>query len=225
MKQHLVIALLALICFGAGFAAREMTETGPAIPPPPGALGAEFQHGAAVTPASDPHGHAPAPAKTEQPLDRAKMLADIERLRPQIETYRKRLDEIDLEFDHDLAGVLTADQNEKYTVLQKKRAERRAKGEAKEAADTTPLSDEQIVRKQQGPLYNVLGSVAISMRLDSLNHDLKLDEAQQAKVQDLLRLRRQKFLTLVDSVPPPTIMLNRLAPIEKKLRADPTPGK
>ena len=217
MKQRLVIALLAVLCFGAGFAARTWTEEGPSVPPPPPALGSEFTRSAS----------APADARgarrgtSGQPLDRAKLVAEIEHYRSEIAAYKKRLEEIDAEFDRDLAPMLTADQREHFATRQKRDAERRAKGEAAFAADTAPLSDERIFHLQQRPLYSMLGAVSLTMRFDSLTKDLKLDEAQQGKLRDLLRVRREKFIALVDSTPPPSIMLSRLAPVAQKLAAEP----
>ena len=213
MKQRLVIALLAILCFGAGFAARTWTEEGPAVPPPPTALGGEFTR------------TAPAPgvrrASGPQPVDRTKLVADIERYRAQIDAYKKRLDEIDAEFEHDLTPLLTAEQRDLYAARQKRFAESRARREARSAAEPAPLTDDQIFRLQQSPLSNVLFSVAISMRFDGINHDLKLDAAQQAKLRELLRARREKFIALVDSTPPPSIMLSRLAPVVEKIAAEP----
>ena len=215
MKQRLVIALLAALCFAAGFAARSWTEEGPAVPPPPAALGSEFTRTAPAPAAAARRG------STTQPLNRTKLVAEIEKNRSQIDAYKKRLDEIDAEFERDLAPLLTAEQREKFAAQQKRNAERRARGIAAVAADTAPLSDEQIFHLQYRPLYSVLGEVSLSMRFESLNHDLKLDDAQQARVRDLLHARRQKFLDIVDAVPPPSIIMSRLAPVVEKIATEP----
>jgi hypothetical protein len=55
------------------------------------------------------------------------------------------------------------------------------------------------------------------MTLDRMATELNLDEAQRDKVRDLLRVRREKFIELVDSVPPPSLMLSRLAPMAQRL--------
>jgi hypothetical protein len=224
MKQRLVIALLAILCFGAGFMARRLTEDGPTVPPPPAALGTEFARTAPATAPADAKGgphRANGGGRGDQAPNRTKLVADVERYRSQIETYRKSLDELDAEFDRSLNEILTPEQRDLYAARQKRYAERRARGEAREAASPAPLTDDQIFRLQQGPLANVLYSVAISMRFDGLNHDLKLDEAQQTKVRALLLTRREKFIALVDSIPPPSIMLSRLAPVAQKLAAEP----
>lgn len=63
--------------------------------------------------------------------------------------------------------------------------------------------------------------VAPTMKHDSLVKDLKLDAEQQIKARELLKQRREKFLAIVDSTPPPSILLSRLAPAVQRIAADP----
>jgi hypothetical protein len=68
------------------------------------------------------------------------------------------------------------------------------------------------------------------MTLERMSMDLKLDDAQRAKVKDFLRVRREKFIELVDSVPPPSLLLSRLAPVAQRLgspppKAESAPGR
>jgi hypothetical protein len=63
--------------------------------------------------------------------------------------------------------------------------------------------------------------VAPTMKHDSLVKDLKLDAEQQTKARELLKQRREKFLAIVDSTPPPSILLSRLAPAVQRLGATP----
>ena len=209
MKQRLLIAIFTVLVFGAGFAARMWTDEDRALPPPP-APGGEFARAPAATAAN-------AKAEPRRGPDRAKMIADIERLRPQIDAYRNRLDVIEAEFQRDFIVVLNPEQRAHYDALKKKGTEDRAKREAKAAADTSLLTDEQIERARQRPLWNALYSVAITWPFDRINQDYKLDEAQQAKVRAILRVRREKFLDLVDSTPPPSITLSDLARQTQKL--------
>jgi hypothetical protein len=219
VRQRLLIVLFSALVFGAGFAARMWTESDPSVPPAPAAIGSEFSRGAA--PSADPKSAPKAGGRAEQSVDRAKLVKEIQRYRSDIETYRARLEQLDADFDRELTPLLTADQREKFAAQQKRYAERRARGIAAVAAETAPLSDEQIFRLQQRPLLSVLGEVSLSMRFDSLQKDLKLDEGQQAKVRELLHQRREKFLSLLDATPPPSIMLSRLAPVAQKLATEP----
>ena len=223
MKQRLLIVLFSALVFGAGFVARMWTEGDATVPPAPATIGSEFARTAPPTGTAKTSARPATTAKAgDQPaVDRAKLIKEIERYRSQIDSYRGRLDQIDAEFVHELTPLLTADQREKFAAQQKRFADRRAKGIAALAADTAPLSDDQIFRLQQRPLLSVLGEVSLSMRFDSLNHELKLDDTQQVKIRDLLRGRREKFISLIDSTPSPSIMLSRLAPVVQKLADEP----
>jgi hypothetical protein len=203
---RLLIAFLTVLVFGAGYGARLWTENVRAVPPPPEALGSEFvRPPVAIFPVDGKD------AKQSQGVNRANLIREIEKARPQIEAYRAELQELDAEFDQGLIAFLTPEQAEKYLARQKRIAERRLSREARQTADNTPLSDEQILRLQQVPLFNVLWSITISPRLDRLHRDLDLDAGQQERARELLHARRNKFLALVDSSPPPTVTLSELA--------------
>lgn len=226
--QRLLIAVLTVLVFCAGFLARVWTENSRPVPPPPVALGSEFNRPAPARPAEPKVGgqRTATPVREHDPaINRATLISDIEKARPQIEAYRKRLDALDAEFDRELLAILTPEQREKYIARQKRYAERRTSREAREAADASPLSDEQILRLQQIPLFNVLWTATITSRLDRLDRDLKLDAAQRAKSRELLVSRRDKFLALVDAAPPPTITLSLLASRVPKLGEPPPPKK
>ena len=215
MKRRLVIAGLTASVFTLGYTTGRWVESTRPVPPPPAPLMAEFSAKRTPTPGDN---RVPAPARPPA-INRAQLAAEIERLRPQIESYRQHIDALDAAFDRDLAGILTPEQLANYTAAQKRRAERNAKGAAAAAALVEPLTDDEIDQLRQRSLYGVLWNVAPSMKQDSLIKDLKLDAAQQAKTLDLLRLRREKFIAIVDSLPPPSILLSRLAPAAQRLGA------
>ena len=78
MTQRMVIPLLTLVGFGAGFGARMWTERDPVLPPPPTA-GSEFVR-SSTAPLSDPKTEA---KTTSNPhIDRAKLIKQIDDLRP-----------------------------------------------------------------------------------------------------------------------------------------------
>lgn len=214
--QRLLIALLTMFVFGAGYAARMWNEHERPVPPPPAPLGAEFSH--ALTPVKGGEPKDAQRPNRDQPIDRAKLISDIEHVRPKVESYRQQLDAIDAEYNQALLAILNEEQRGKYADQQRKFAERRAKAQARDAADPVPLSDEQIYRLQyQRPLYSVLSYLATTPRLEGMTRDLKLDPDQQAKLRELLRVRRDKFIVLVDSSPPPSITMQRLVPVIQKL--------
>ncbi len=218
MKPRLLITGLTVTVFGAGYAAGLWTERTRPVPPPPALLMGEFSGKHAPSPVNSR-----ASSSSRSPLNRAQLAAEIERLRPQIDGYRQRLEALDAEFDRELIAHLTPEQAAAYTAAQKRRAERSAKGAAQSAAKLDPLTDDEIEQLRQRSLFGVLWMIAPTMKQDSLIKDLKLTEAQQLKTRELLRERREKFLAIVDSTPPPSIMLSRLAPAAQRLA--PAPAK
>ena len=223
MKRALVISGLTVVVFAIGYIAGLRTERTRPVPAPPAPLMAEFtgkaSTGPAIATAAKPSG--PQAASARSPQNRAQLVAEIERLRPQIDSYRQRLDQIDAEFDGQLAAILTPEQRIHYASGQKRRAQRMAKGFAEVAAGVTPLTDDEIDQLRQRSLSGVLWMVAPTMKHDSLVKDLKLDAEQQIKARELLKQRREKFLAIVDSTPPPSILLSRLAPAVQRIAADP----
>jgi hypothetical protein len=80
-----------------------------------------------------------------------------------------------------------------------------------------PLTDEQIGQLLQRPFRTLAFLVVVPMALDRMSTELKLDDAQRDKVRDFLRVRREKFIELVDGSPPLSMALSRLAPIAQRL--------
>jgi hypothetical protein len=203
-----------------------LTEADSSVPPAPAVIGSEFAR-APLPPGTEGKEAVRTTAAVKlnraEPaaINRAKLVNEIARYHSEIETYRQKLEEIEADFVRELTPLLTPEQRERFAAHQKRFADRRSRGIAALAADSSPLSDDQIFRLQQRPLLSVLGEVALSMRYDSLQRDLKFDDAQQAKVRELLRARRERFLVLIDSTPPPSIMLSRLAPVAQKLATEP----
>ena len=136
-------------------------------------------------------------------------MAEIQKLRPQIEAYSAQVQEIDAEFDREFALLLTAPQREKFFGNQKKWSER----DAKRAAKRELLSDEDIQREQDRTMIWIYWKVTVTPRLEMLTKEYALDATQQNATRALLVLRRSKFMSLFDSTPHPSIRLSRLAPL------------
>ena len=204
MTQRVFVALLTVLVFVAGYGARVLTEPRPSVPPAPAVLAQAYVH---TAPGGD--------AKGKRQLDRAKLVAEIEKLRPQIVAYTAQVDEINGEFDREFLQLLQPAQKEKYLASLKRWAER----DAKRLADRAPLSDEDIQRAQDRPLTFVYYMVTITPRLEMLTKDYELDANQQASARALLSLRRNKFIALLDSTPHPSIRLSRLAPLIERVAA------
>lgn len=199
MKQRLLIALLTILVFGAGFAARMWTEHDVPVPPAP-VLGSEFVH---------PSGDKKAP---RPPIDRAKLVAEIEAVRPQIDAYRARLEQIDAEYDQAFVAILTPEQKKTYDTRVAEDRKKRAERESKAASAPPPglLSDEEIAKLRQRPFESAFYKISFSGRLEQAVRDFGIDAKQQEQLRQLLLARRDKFIALVDSIPPPTFRLTYL---------------
>lgn len=209
MTQRVFVGLLTVVIFLGGYATRALTERDHPVPPPPVALANEY---AAVRP-TDP--------KHKQAVDRAKVIADIEKLRPQIESYRNQIDEVYAEFDREFVQILTPPQREKYLAYQKKWGDRQLKWKA----DSKPLTDDDIMRARERPLTDIYWMVTITPRLERLTKEYTLDAAQQNTARALLTLRRNKFIALLDGTQHPSIRLSQLAPMIERVAAKPPPQK
>jgi len=200
MRDRLLAALLTLAVFAVGFAAGTWAERHRPFPAPPGAFMGEF--GAKRN---------PAPSSQEPPVNRAELLEQIAKIRPEIDSFRERTNEIYAQFDRDMLTVLTPEQNATY--VKKFRSQRVPQPQDEDK----PISDEEIEHLLQRPFRTLAYFIVVPMTLDRMSTELKLDDAQRDKVRDFLRVRREKFIELVDSVPPPSLMLSRLAPMAQRL--------
>jgi hypothetical protein len=203
MRDRLLAALLTLAVFAAGFGAGMWEERHRPLPPPPAAFMGEFGARRGQRDHMTP------------PVNRAELIEKINAIRPQMEAFRARMTEVYGEFDHDIESVLTPDQK---GVYEKRFRSQRTFGPPPEmAADEKPLSDEQIDALLQRPFRTLAYCVVVPMTLDRMATELKLDDAQRDKVRDFLRVRREKFIELVDTSPPLSLELSRLAPIAQRL--------
>lgn len=203
MTQRVFVALLTVVLFLAGYGARVWTEPRNPVPPAPAALAKEYGRSEAR----------PSEKKGDAQLDRAKLVAEIEKLRPQIEVFSTQVQEIENEFDREFLQILGAEQREKFLANQKRMAERNAKKLAKRE----PLSDEDIQREKERPMTWIYWQVTVTPRLEYLTKEYKLDAGQQNGTRALLALRRNKFMALYDSTQHPSIRLSRLAPLIERV--------
>lgn len=205
MKQRILIALLTVTVLAAGIGAGIWIERHSCkIPKPPRLLGELSARKDSAPPPS-----APAP-------NVAHLAAEIERLRPQVAFFRERMLELDREMDGEILAILRPAQRETFQAIVKKYADLREKEDAA-LQSPTPLTAQEIVELRQQPLYKMLSIVVVPMRLEWNTKDLSLDPAQQEQLREILKRRRAKFLELVDSSPPPSLMLSKLVPIAQRL--------
>lgn len=192
MMDMIRIGALTLVVFLVGLGAGIWTQHLRPLPPPPALPLGEFGafHGA-PSPAGDPLRFPLSPEKA------AELQAIGERLRPQIKAFEEKLSALEGEFRAQFEAILTPEQKKLF-------------------ANRPPLPSfgPPGGGGQPGPMLDALGGLAfftiITPALNYLNKELNLTVDQQARLKELLGARRQAFLNLVDSTPPPSLELGRL---------------
>jgi Spy/CpxP family protein refolding chaperone len=187
-----------MLIFSAGLGAGIWAGRQSPVPPPPEQYMGEFAGNRGM----------PGGLMGHPPIDRAQLVAEIGRIGPQIKIYKTRIDEIDSEFEHDLRGILNPEQQAARAESMKRRQERFS--QMMQGQNRRPFTDEEIWHLQQ-PSQKIFRMVVLTRELDEMSRELKLDDDQRARLLDLLRQRREKFLALVDSVPSPSVTLVHLA--------------
>ena len=206
MKQRLIVAIFTTAVFCIGYFAGTWREGARPLPPPPGLVGAEFAHP-----------RQPETAWRERPINRADLIKRIDSIKPQLDAFRSQMMVIEDGFMHDVNQLLTPDQRKYHEEHAKKRP-----SSPKESGP--PLSDEEVANLLfEQPAHNLLWDVVLGMRLDSLTRDYRLDDTQREIVRALLKERREKVIVLIDSSPPPSVSLIRVAPFVQRL-AQPAPA-
>ena len=213
MKLRLLIALLTILVFAAGFGASIWTERYcPLLPPPVSLLGEVRDRNFDV----------------RLPLNEASTIAqinaEIERVKPEIDAFRHNLDALNHEFHQKIDALLTPAQHQKFEEMHKRYEERRAEraNSSLPTVESSPSGGATLkLPVFAEPIEGMTAAIVVPLTLDHLTIELQLDEQQRAAVHQLLLERREKFLALIDSTPPPSIGLNRLLPIINKLAAPP----
>ena len=208
MKLRLLIAAATVLVFAVGFGAGVWTQRHRALLSPPiGLLGEIRSHSFEVH------------LQLDDPAAIAKINAEIERMKPDIDAFRQKLDVLNEVFRRDFEAILNPDQRARFEKMHKRYLEglkaKRANSPlpnvqpaAGGATLTLPFFNE--------PVEGMTAIVVVPLALDHLTDQLKLDDHQRAVLRKLLLERREKFLALIDATPPPSIRLNRLAPIINK---------
>lgn len=204
MKQLVLVAVATVLVFGVGALTGRWYESRRPLPPPPGRLMGEFGGHRGGWPS--------------QPMSRAEFKAEVEKLRAEIEVYRKSVDQIEDQFERELDPILTPAQR----VLRAEHLKRRA--EFRTEMSSRKLTDDQFVRLGQWPNMELVRVVVLQLGFDDLNRELKITDDQRDRVNDILKRRRERFITLTDSTPPPSLALMRLVPYAQHMGPPPPPG-
>lgn len=192
MKDILKISLLTLAVFIAGLVTGLLIQRMNQLPPPPfGPLGE-------IAPGAPPWG---VKDGGQFPLTREKideMRAEMEKLRPEIDAFQEKLKAIETDFRAKLDALLTPEQRKLLPPLPEMGGEGH-----RHHFGPSPF---------EGPLAGLAIFTIIKPALDHMSADLKLTAPQQVTLQKLLLERRQRFLDLVDTTPPPSLKLGRMLP-------------
>ncbi len=187
MKDTLRIGGITLGIFLAGLLAGVWTQNLHPLPPPPmppmGELG----------PPAGPSGMAP----MQFPLTRenaAELEARMEKLRPQIEAFERELQGLETRFRERFEAILTPEQKATVTKL-------------RPPSFLPPPS--RAPDRMLGPLGGIAFFTIITPAFEHFSRELNLSAGQQNELKALLLQRREEFLHLVDTTPPPSLQLGR----------------
>ncbi len=186
-----------VLIFGSGvFAGVWMQRTQP-LPPPPTEIMGEIR--------DMPMGGKSAPHRDFDKAHTAELRAQIEKLQPEIDDFKKKLDPIKTQCRHNLEAVLTPDQRTRLDGFREKSAQLPPNIAGGEVHNRTWHPHEG--------LESLFPIVLVENTLDRLTEELSLTPDQKNKVRELLMERRSQFLDLVDHSPPPSLRLSRLSPL------------
>lgn len=235
MKTPLALVLLTTAGFGLGLGAGYWMSRTCKPMPPPAAVFSEFRD---ITRAG------PSLASSRPDLWR-EINAELEKLRPEMEAFRKKLQAIDGEFNAQFEAILRPEQRQKLADLQRRRDPARDAGKAKEpgkepakepppavkpkaaAPATAPAkSNPSAPKSERTPrmIYDWDGLVSslvfVPLTTERFTQQLGLDAPQQTRLHELLLVRRTRFLELADATTPPSMQLLRISEIIRKAEAE-----
>lgn len=205
MKKALLTILATACIFSAGvFAGIWIQRTQPVPAPPTGLLGEirEVPLSGTVASAKIPNENLP------------QLKAEIERMKPDIEAFKQKLEPIKNEFRDQLDALLTPDQIEKRKAMSERGVLPSSSVSSDDAKNTH-------AHRSRDGLDSVFPIVIVPITLERLTAELELTPDQRTAVQALLMKRRAKFLELVDTSPPPSLKLSRIAPLVPQIAKPP----
>jgi hypothetical protein len=226
MRTPVALVLLTAAGFGVGLAAGYRMPRGCMPMPPPASVRSEFRD---ITRA----GYALASSRPELWNE---INAKLEKLRPEMDAFRKKINEIDGDFRTQFEAGLTAEQKQKIAEMQRRRERNRDSANAKESAKTAAPEATPVAKppapaaprndKPERPrvIYEadslVSALVFVPLSLDYFTDEFGLDANQQVRTKELLFERRRRFLELADTTPPPSMQLLRIADIIRKAQSE-----
>ena len=152
--------------------------------------------------------------------------AELEKLRPEIEAFRKKLQVIDGEFNAQFEAILTPEQRQKLADVQRRKEPGREASKGRDAGKEAVKEPAKAAKPEAAPatepakngspavrnersvrmIYESDGLVSslvfVPFTVERFTQQLGLDATQQARLREFLLVRRTKFLELADATPP-----------------------
>lgn len=196
MKDKFSIILITVILFVGGLITGIWTQKIRPTPPPHIPIMGEFM---------GDHFNMPAPSPEE--------IKKMEALKPQMEAFKNKIENIQADFRGKVKNVLSEDQKPKWNALVEKLKE------IKGLMDENRMEDKKIpffgkeppehIRRHMfmdgGPEF--FGVMIYKPVLEKLSVELNLDSNQKKLIEALLHERRQNIINLIDSTPPPSMAM------------------
>ena len=234
MRTPLALVLLTSAGFGVGLGAGYWMSRSCKPMPPPTSVFSEFR---GITRAG------PSLANSRPELWR-EINAELEKLRPEIDAFRKKLEVIDGEFNAQFEAILTPEQRQKLADVQRRKEPGREASKGQEAGKEAAKEPAKAAKPAMAPatepaksgapaprnersvrmIYESDGLVSslvfVPFTTERFTQQLGLDATQQARLREFLLVRRTKFLKLADATPPPSMQLWRIAEVVRKAEAE-----
>lgn len=197
MSKILPFILTTLIGFVVGIGAGVWINRTPSIPPPPAAILDELKD-------------APIGAKNPPPAPDAQREETFRQIRAEMEDFRKKVDDIKKSLRAQMEPILTPEQRERMNRW------RERPGSPPPPPKAAPPGGRH--NFWEG-FESAMTIMMVPFSLERMSESLNLTPEQKVTVRKLLLERREKFLELVDTTPPPSFKVLKLAPPEAKVNA------
>ena len=226
MKDNLQTILITVALFVGGLLTGIWTQKTHPMPPPP-QMGGGMQR-------PEMGGGPPSRFDSQHQPMREAMEEKLKEIRPEMEAFHNKMQEIENSFQQKLAGVLNAEQKRKMEDSMKSMHAGPMPPPPGGMPGGPQPGGPQVGGPQAGgpqpggsprPMEggippgppphpggggDAMGIVLVKPGLERMTEDLKLDAKQQAEVKALLVEKRTKFLALVDDTPPPMMKMEKI---------------
>ena len=199
MKENIQIVLITVVLFAAGLFTGVWTQHIKPAPPPPVPFMGQFGGGKGIQGAG--RHSMPSPAQIQE------MQKRMETMRPQMEAFKKKADEIEAKFHTKMENILKPEQKTKLVPMGRQHGSPEdcfQPGRERFHGSFQAMPCGQRMGGIGGPDF--VGMIVYKAALARATSELGLDAKQQAQLEDILKQRRGEILNLLDTTPPPFLM-------------------